>query len=85
MCISHKHILVHLGCHSITKTKQGPFTNGEAACQNIGLGKVDHAEVSDKSPRRNIDKGEVDVTEAGVVLKCWRGKVDGRGPHQQRR
>jgi hypothetical protein len=26
MCISHKHILVHLGCHSITKTKQGPFT-----------------------------------------------------------
>ena len=59
--------------------------DGEAPCQNIGLGKVDHAEVSDKSPRRNIDKGEVDVTEAGVVLKCWRGKVDGRGPHQQRR
>ena len=26
MCISLKHILVHLGCHSITKTKQGPFT-----------------------------------------------------------
>ena len=26
LCISHKHILVHLGCHSITKTKQGPFT-----------------------------------------------------------
>ena len=25
LCISHKHILVHLGCHSITKTKQGPF------------------------------------------------------------
>ena len=22
--ISYKHILVHLGCHSITKTKQGP-------------------------------------------------------------
>jgi len=25
MCISYKHILVHLGCHLITKTKQGPF------------------------------------------------------------
>src|SRR6185436_1608928 len=22
----HKHLLVHLSCHSITKTKQGPFT-----------------------------------------------------------
>ena len=21
----HKHLLVHLSCHSITKTKQGPF------------------------------------------------------------
>ena len=27
MCISHKHILVDLGCHSITKTKQGPFND----------------------------------------------------------
>ena len=26
MCISHKHILVDLGCHSITKTKQGCFS-----------------------------------------------------------
>ena len=25
LCISLKHILVHLGCHSITKTKQGPI------------------------------------------------------------
>jgi hypothetical protein len=25
ICISLKHILVHLGCHLITKTKQGPF------------------------------------------------------------
>jgi len=25
LCISHKHILVYLSCHSITKTKQGPF------------------------------------------------------------
>src|SRR6185312_13873937 len=26
-CVSqHKHLLVHLSCHSITKTKQGPFT-----------------------------------------------------------
>ena len=25
-CVSqHKHLLVHLSCHSITKTKQGPF------------------------------------------------------------
>ena len=24
-CISHLNTLVHLGCHSITKTKQGPF------------------------------------------------------------
>ena len=28
-CVSqHKHLLVHLSCHSITKTKQGPFTGG---------------------------------------------------------
>jgi hypothetical protein len=26
LCISHKIQLVHLSCHSITKTKQGPFT-----------------------------------------------------------
>jgi hypothetical protein len=26
LCISHINILVHLGCHSITKTRQGPFT-----------------------------------------------------------
>jgi hypothetical protein len=26
LCISHKTQLVHLSCHSITKTKQGPFT-----------------------------------------------------------
>jgi hypothetical protein len=26
LCISHKRILVYLGYHSITKTKQGPFT-----------------------------------------------------------
>jgi hypothetical protein len=26
LCISHNHILVHLNCHSITKTKQGPFS-----------------------------------------------------------
>jgi len=25
LCISHKYILVHLGCHSITKTKLGRF------------------------------------------------------------
>jgi len=25
LCISINHILVHLSCHSITKTKQGPF------------------------------------------------------------
>ena len=26
-CVSqHKHLLVHLSCHSITKTKQGPFS-----------------------------------------------------------
>ena len=25
LCISHKRILVHLGCHSITKTNQGSF------------------------------------------------------------
>ena len=25
LCILHKHILVHLGCHSITKTKQWPL------------------------------------------------------------
>ena len=26
-CVSqHKYLLVHLSCHSITKTKQGPFT-----------------------------------------------------------
>jgi hypothetical protein len=25
-CVSqHKHLLVHISCHSITKTKQGPF------------------------------------------------------------
>ena len=27
LCVSHKHILVHLGCHSTTKTKQGPLTH----------------------------------------------------------
>ena len=26
LCISYKHILVHQSCHSITKTKQRPFT-----------------------------------------------------------
>jgi hypothetical protein len=26
LCISHLNTLVHLGCHSITKTKQGPFS-----------------------------------------------------------
>jgi len=26
MCISHKHLLVHLSSQSITKTKQGPFS-----------------------------------------------------------
>jgi hypothetical protein len=30
-CISHKHILVHLDCHSITKTKQWSFS-GVHAC-----------------------------------------------------
>jgi hypothetical protein len=25
LCISYKYILVHLSCHSVTKTKQGPF------------------------------------------------------------
>ena len=28
LSISHLNTLVHLGCHSITKTKQGPFTRG---------------------------------------------------------
>ena len=44
-CVSqHKHLLVHLSCHSITKTKQGPFRslewprNVEAArCSENGL------------------------------------------------
>ena len=27
LCISHLNTLVHLGCHSITKTKQGPFND----------------------------------------------------------
>jgi hypothetical protein len=31
LCISHNHILVHLSCHSITKTKQGPFSNADHA------------------------------------------------------
>jgi hypothetical protein len=26
LCISYLNTLVHLGCYSITKTKQGPFT-----------------------------------------------------------
>jgi hypothetical protein len=30
LCISHKHILVHWGCHSIAKIKQGSFTQ---SCQ----------------------------------------------------
>jgi hypothetical protein len=30
-CVSqHKHLLVHLSCHSITKTKQGPFNEPKA-------------------------------------------------------
>ena len=35
-CVSqHKHLLVHLSCHSITKTKQGPFN---ALCAEVLLG-----------------------------------------------
>ena len=33
----HKHLLVHLSCHSITKTKQGPFNcniNAKRLCPN---------------------------------------------------
>jgi hypothetical protein len=30
LCISHKHLLVHLSCHSITKTKQEPFTTPQS-------------------------------------------------------
>jgi hypothetical protein len=30
LCVSLKHILVHLDCHSITKTKQEPFMRAPA-------------------------------------------------------
>jgi hypothetical protein len=35
LCISHNHILVHLSCHSITKTKQGPFTGPVAPAPHV--------------------------------------------------
>ena len=39
LCISHNHILVHLGCHLITKTKQGPFNVGTAwGMEERGMG-----------------------------------------------
>ena len=35
LCISLKHILVHLGCHSIIKTKQGPFNHAPNTHQTV--------------------------------------------------
>jgi hypothetical protein len=40
LCISHDHILVHLSCHSITKTKQGPFTLAQGASEAWLLGQL---------------------------------------------
>jgi hypothetical protein len=37
LCISHNHILVNISCHSITKTKQGPFTGGRLRFGSIDV------------------------------------------------
>jgi hypothetical protein len=53
LCISHSHILVHLSCHSITKTKQGPFKcSGACLFQMNSDGGLDTLEARQRRPPR---------------------------------
>ena len=75
-CVSqHKHLLVHLSCHSITKTKQGSFSSRKN--EEIGSPRpVEMCEInSTNSPARRSPRGiepariprqsPVDSTQAG--------------------
>jgi hypothetical protein len=47
MCISHKTQLVHLSCHSITRTKQGPFTlTSNSVAQKTVKSKIQFVQLS---------------------------------------
>ena len=60
-CVSqHKHLLVHLSCHSITKTKEGPFTWPFAPAETVvkkvvvGTAVRETAETDDRSAREPL-------------------------------
>jgi hypothetical protein len=65
LCISHKHILVHLGCHSITKTKQRTFHHPIPPPSRTHI-HVDEKERCQEGALEHI--GKVQSTNQGVRL-----------------
>jgi hypothetical protein len=61
LCISHLTQLIHLGCHSITKTKQGPFTR--AGGSSYGGGELVAWVWGERRGRRRKDKEEREALE----------------------
>ena len=62
LCISHLNTLVHLGCHSITKTKQGPFTNTYTSDTTMSLILLDVM-----APRRELNHGHTSCPTIAYV------------------
>jgi hypothetical protein len=55
----HKHLLVHLSCHSITKTKQGPFTE-EGEDDGIAPNDADDMISKDEATTNTSDVNDAD-------------------------
>ena len=73
LCISHKHILVHLSCHSITKTKQGPFREGS------GHGRLGVASAPMRPSWGGVARrGRPGGPHRGAVVevRCWRTRYE---------
>ena len=76
-CVSqHKHLLVHLSCHSITKTKQGTFTRAARSRRCVvgarAVGRGDGGEACRRRPPRGwppAARGAEDA--AGERAEFW--------------
>jgi hypothetical protein len=70
--ISLKHILVHLGCYSITKTKQGPFTISERTSDQCS--ESHEAQGWQTSVRYWISSGWLGVTKVAALYSEFCGQ-----------
>ena len=84
LCISHLNTLVHLGCHSIIKTKQGPFT-GQSACAHVERQSGQHQTTQQQQAWGAKHVGRRNSSTCGPSRSSRRGARSMAGRHSSTR